>query len=141
MEKELFEISQENESLQIQVNIVPKNDHENVNKRLQVLHAHRLFWKPYGRNAQFLAFNVVNDNTQIDGKVLHVMHWMICHNEYDPFIARTKLKNRFISYFKSNGITTFKKHVDVKHTLITKKFKEEVNSIVKNGLEKQLAKK
>jgi hypothetical protein len=66
---------------------------------------------------------------------------MICHNDYVPFIARTKLKKRFISYFKSNGITTFKKHVDVEHTLRTKKFKEEVNNLVKSGLEKQLAKK
>jgi hypothetical protein len=40
----LLAMSQENESLQTQVNIVPtKNDQESVNKRLQVLHAHRLF--------------------------------------------------------------------------------------------------
>jgi hypothetical protein len=66
---------------------------------------------------------------------------MICHNEYVPFIARTKFKKGFISYFKSNGITTFKKHEDAKHTLLTKKFKEEVNSLVKSGFEKQLTKK
>jgi len=112
-----------------------------VNKRLQVLHAQRLFGKPYGINAICWAFYVVNDNTQIDGKVLQVMRCMICHNEYVPFIAKTKLKKRIISYFKSNGITTLKKHVDVEHTLLTKKFEEEVNSLVKSSLEKQLAKK
>jgi hypothetical protein len=31
--------------------------------------------------------------------------------------------------------------VDVEHTLLTKKFEEEANSLVKSGLEKQLAKK
>ncbi len=31
--------------------------------------------------------------------------------------------------------------MDVEHTLLTKKFEEEVNSLVKSGLEKQLAKK
>ncbi len=108
--KESFlETSQGNESLQTQVNIIPKSDKENVNKRFQVLHAQRLFWKPYGRSALCWAFSVVNDNTQVDGKVPPVMHCMICHNEYVPFIARTKFKKRFISYFKSNGITNLKK--------------------------------
>jgi hypothetical protein len=38
--KESFlETSQGNESLQTQVNIIPKSDKENVNKRFQVLHA------------------------------------------------------------------------------------------------------
>jgi hypothetical protein len=79
-----------------------------------------MFWKPHGRNALCWAFYVVNDNTQVDDKVLQVMHYMICHNEYVPFIAKTNLRKGVISYLKTNGITSFIKYVDVEHTLIVK---------------------
>jgi hypothetical protein len=46
-----------------------------------------------------------------------------------------------ISYFKFNGIIVQKKHVDEKHTLLAKKFKEEVNSPMKSGLEKNQLRK
>jgi len=74
-----------------------------VNQRFHVLHAQRLFWKPYGKNALCWAFYVINDNTQVGGKVpqsdaLHVMSQIIV-----SIIARTKLY-MYISYFKSNGI-------------------------------------
>jgi hypothetical protein len=49
---------------------------------------------------------------------------MICHKKYVPFTTKTKLKKGIISYFKSNKITTFKKHVDAKHTMLAKKFEE-----------------
>ncbi len=103
--------------------------------------AYRLFWKPYGRNALCWAFYVVSDNTQVDGKVPQMMHYMICHSEYVLFTSRIKLRIKHISYFKSNGITTLKKHVGVEYTLLTKKFEEEVNNPMKNGLEIQPTKK
>ncbi len=53
-----------------------------------------------------------------------MMHYMICHKKYVPFTTKTKLKKGIISYFKSNKITTFKKHVDAKHTMLAKKFEE-----------------
>jgi len=43
------------------------------------------------------------------------------------------LKKGFVSYFKRNGR---KKHVDVNHGLIVKKFEEEVNNSLKSPLEK-----
>jgi hypothetical protein len=52
-----------------------------------------------GRNALCWAFYVVNDNTQIDGKVPQVMCYMICHSEYVPFTVITKLIKGVISYF------------------------------------------
>jgi hypothetical protein len=74
-----------------------------VNQRFHALHVHRLFWKPYGKNALCWAFYVINDNTQVGGKVLqsdalHVMSQKVC-----LFIARTKIL-KYISYLKSNGI-------------------------------------
>jgi hypothetical protein len=40
-----------------------------------------------------------------------------------------------------NGIITLKKHVDVEHSLLAKKFDEEMNNLVKSELERQLVKK
>ncbi len=52
-------------------------------QRFHILHAQRLFWKPYGKNALCWAFYVINDNTQVGGKVpqsdaLHVMSQRVC---------------------------------------------------------------
>jgi hypothetical protein len=66
---------------------------------------------------------------------------MICHKKFVPFTTRTKFKKGVISYFKSNRITTLKKHVDGRHTMFAKKFEEEITNLIRNGLERQLAKK
>jgi hypothetical protein len=63
------------------------------------------------------------------------------YNEYVPLIAKTNLRKGVISYLKTNRITIFIKYVDVEHTLNVKKFEEEVNKPMRNGLEKQLTKK
>jgi hypothetical protein len=36
-----------------------------------------------------------------------------------------------ISYYKTNGITSLKKHVDVEHIIIVKMSEEEVNFLLK----------
>ncbi len=43
--------------------------------------------------------------------------------------------------FQKNGITTLKKHVDANHVILEKRFKEEVNSPLRDVLERQPAKK
>jgi hypothetical protein len=55
--------------------------------------------------------------------------------------TKTNWKKSLVSYFKNNGITTLKKHVDVDHGLIVKKIKEELNNNVESPLERWLAKK
>jgi hypothetical protein len=57
---------------------------------------------------------------------------MICHSEYVPFIAKTKLRKGVISYLKTNKITIFKKYVDVKHTLIVRKFEDKVSNLMRS---------
>jgi hypothetical protein len=55
-----------------------------------------------------------------------------------PLLLRTYNRNKFensikenvIFYYKKNGITSLKKHVDAKHTVIAKFF-EGVNSLLK----------
>jgi hypothetical protein len=67
---------------------------------------------------------------------------IICYQE--PIIGinlKIQARKGLISYYKTNEITSFKKHVDVDHNLIAKMFEEEVNSLLKGREERQLAKK
>jgi hypothetical protein len=48
-----------------------------------------------------------------------------------------KVKEGFTkSYFKSNNMTTFKKHANANHVLIAKNFEEEMNNNMKSSMEK-----
>jgi len=52
---------------------------------------------------------------------------ILCYQE--PIIrinSKIQARKKLISYYKTNGITFLKKHVDVKHTIIAKLFEEEV---------------
>lgn len=53
----------------------------------------------------------------------------------------TRVMKGLVSYFESSGITTLKKHVNVKHGLIAKKFEEEENNNMKTWMEKKIVKK
>jgi hypothetical protein len=60
---------------------------------------------------------------------------------YNRIKFKNSSKERLIFYYKTNGITTFKKHVDAYHTIIATMFKEKVNSLLKEREEKQSTKK
>lgn len=61
---------------------------------------------------------------------------MRCHVCYlNPIIVAnsiTQMRKGIISYFKTNEIKKFKKHVDANHNMLAKKFDEEMNSYIKN---------
>jgi len=60
------------------------------------------------------------------------MHCILCYQE--SIIGRnlrTQARKGLISYYKRNGITFLKKHVDAKHIVIAKMFKKEINSLLK----------
>jgi hypothetical protein len=68
---------------------------------------------------------------------------MLCYKKlvgYAILEPRTKLRKPFVSYFKSNGIITLKRHMDVDHGIIVKKIKEKMNNM-KSPLERQPVKK
>jgi hypothetical protein len=46
-------------------------------------------------------------------------------------LVKTQTRKQIISYYKTNGIMTLKKHVVVDHVMIPKKFEEEINNLVK----------
>jgi hypothetical protein len=69
---------------------------------------------------------------------------MLCYEKLVsiPILGqRTKLRKTLVSYFKSNGITTLKKHVNGNHFLIARNFGKILNNNIKNLVERQLAKK
>jgi len=70
---------------------------------------------------------------------------MCCNLCYQELViginSRTQARKGLISYYKTNGITSLKKHVDAKHTIIVKLFEEKINSLLKGKEEKQPAKK
>jgi hypothetical protein len=41
------------------------------------------------------------------------------------------VRKRLISYYKTNGITFLRKHVDANHSLIAQRFEEKVNNKLK----------
>jgi len=43
----------------------------------------------------------------------------------------TKERKKLLTYLKTYGITTWKKHVDCDHAIIVKQIEEEVNVVVK----------
>jgi hypothetical protein len=54
---------------------------------------------------------------------------------------RTKSRKGLISYYKTNGITCLKGHVNVNHVVIYKKFENVVNNFLKRSVERQLVTK
>ncbi len=46
-----------------------------------------------------------------------------------------------ITYYKTYGITAFKKHLDANHSIIVKKFEKEINNEIIRNVETQYVKK
>jgi hypothetical protein len=88
------------------------------------LHEQRLKWRLHGKNSPTWGFSYVNDELVVDVKVPQVMHYMLCYDRLVNHVILeqiTKLRKGLVSYFKSNGIITLKKHVDVDNGIIVKK--------------------
>jgi len=66
---------------------------------------------------------------------------MWCHVCYNNQItitnSITQLKKGIISYFKNNGITTLKKHMDFDYVVLPKKFLKKLNSFGRIIITKQ----
>lgn len=66
------------------------------------------------------------------------MRCILCHN--NPVNAtnpRTQLRRKLILYFKTNGMTSLKNHVDADHGLVAKVFEKQVNNLLKGKKEKK----
>jgi len=54
---------------------------------------------------------------------------------------KTQARKRLLSYYKTNGIFSFKKDVDADHFFIAQMFEEEVNNALRNIKERQAYRK
>ncbi len=60
------------------------------------------------------------------------MCFILCYQELVTGInSSIQARKGIISYYKTNGITSLKKHVDVEHIIIVKMSEEEVNFLLK----------
>jgi hemerythrin-like domain-containing protein len=84
----------------------------------------------------------VNNGKEVEVGSHQVMR---CILRYDNVVnilnPRTEKKKGFITYYKIYGIITLKKHVDVDHSIITKRFEETINNEIIENVEKQHIKK
>jgi hemerythrin-like domain-containing protein len=109
---------------------------------LKKLHVQRYFWKGHNKNSLCWAFQCVNNGKEVEVGSHQVMR---CILRYDNVVnilnPRTEKKKGFITYYKIYGIITLKKHVDVDHSIITKRFEETINNEIIENVEKQHIKK
>jgi hypothetical protein len=79
---------------------------------------------------------ILNGNNIVDGNKPQIMRCMICHVNFVPSNPRTKERRRIITYYQKNGIISLKKHVDANHVMLAKRFEEEMNSPLRDVLER-----
>jgi len=128
--------------VQTKNNKVEENGEQIMKKNLQKLHVQRKIWKGHNKNYLCWAFYCVNDGEKVEVASHQVMRCILC---YDIVInisnPRIKERKGLITYYKTYGIITLKKHVDADHFIIVKKFEKEVNNEIIRNVERQLAKK
>jgi hypothetical protein len=87
------------------------------------------------------SFYCVNENAKVELESTQIMRCILCHQELVIGInPRTQVRKILIFYYKTNGITSLKRHVDANHILITRMFEKEVNYLLKRREERQPAK-
>jgi hypothetical protein len=83
----------------------------------------------------------VNDNKKVNVIILQIMHCILCYN--NPILnvnPKTQARKGLIIYNIINGIAPLRKHANLDHFNILKKFEREVNCLLKED-EKQPSKK
>jgi hypothetical protein len=137
IENEMSVEFEEMVSLQIEGSRNSKMNEKNFKK----LHAQKTFWRGNSRITLCWAFYCVNDNKEVNAIVFQTMWFILCHN--NPILninPKTKARKGLIIYDSSNHIVALRKHVNLNHLNILKKFEEKINCPLR-GDEKQPSKK
>jgi hypothetical protein len=75
-----------------------------------------------------LNFYCVNDNQEVNVEKTQIMCCIFCYNGlFKVSNSRTKTRKWKFSYCKIDEIPTSKKHVDMDHAIVAKRFKDELN--------------
>jgi hypothetical protein len=88
----------------------------------------RRIWKGWNINALCWAFFCVNDKNELDNKSHQLMRCFLCYLEV---VKVCNKRTNEIFYYKTNGITPLKNHVDAYHVVLDKKIEEKVNNFLK----------
>jgi hypothetical protein len=85
----------------------------------------------------------VNGEKGVEVASHQVMRCILCYdNVVNTLNPRIKERKGLITYYKTYGLLiALKKHVDPNHSIIVKKFEEEINNKIIGSVERQLAKK
>ncbi len=74
----------------------------------------------------------------MDLENIQILRYIICYQTFACGInLRTQARKELISYYKTYGITSLTKHVDIHHMLITKEFDKRMNNLLKEREEIQ----
>ncbi len=94
-------------------------------------------WRPHNKNTF-----CVKDNSKVNLDVLQMMRCLLCHSQSFSFMnSRKKLRKGQVTYYKTSGITSLQKHLDVNHSTIYKRLQEEINNQGKENVNRQSTKK
>jgi hypothetical protein len=84
----------------------------------------------------------VKDEKKVEVASHQVMRCILCYdNAINILNPRIKERKGLITYYKTYGITIFKKHVDANHSIIAKKFEKEINNEIIANVERLPIKK
>jgi len=79
----------------------------------------------------------MNDKKELDNKSHQLMRCFFCYLEVvEVCNKRTNARKGLISYYKTNGITPLKNHVDAYHVVLNKKSEEKVNKSLRGIVER-----
>jgi len=84
----------------------------------------------------------VNDGKKVEVTSHQVMRCILCYdNVINTLNARIKKRKWLITCYKTYDIIVLKKHVNVDHFIIAKKFEEKINNEIIGSVERQPTKK
>jgi hypothetical protein len=96
------------------------------------LHVQRTFWRGNSRNALCWAFYCVNDNKKANAIAPYITRCIFYHN--NPILninPKTQARKGLIICNSSNGIIALRKHVNLDHPNILKKFEKKINCLLR----------
>jgi hypothetical protein len=111
--------SKQNESFQIENNIVKNNEPKECKKIFKSYIFKEKLLKGHNKNALCWAFNGVHDGGNVERGSLQVMRCIIFYVNFVNNVNSSieNIKN-LITYDKTYGIDSLKNHVDANHTVI-----------------------
>jgi hypothetical protein len=129
-----------NSSFQIQQNttkeIIESNEKNEMEFFFQTLHVQRKIWRGHNKNAICWVLYCVNDDKEINPRNPRIVKCLFCYGSLMHALnPNTKERKGLITYYRTYGITTFKKHVYCDNVVIIKKI--EVDFLVKETFERK----